>query len=164
MISGRVVRFDGTRGYGFIAPESGGEDVFLHVNDLLIPETEVRPGLRVEFEVEDGGRGLKASSVRHSTQTGHEAAVPAAPTPASVVPAPVVPADGAPVSSGAERVDPGKTAGGEEPMCDVLTSEEFTSEVTEVLLKAGPWLTAAQLLEIRHELLKFGEKHGWSEA
>ncbi|MDT0615097.1 cold-shock protein [Streptomyces lancefieldiae] len=160
MVAGRVIRFDGTRGYGFIAPESGGEDVFLHVNDLLIPEAEVRPGLQVEFEVEDGGRGLKASSVRHSTQSGAERSVPSVPTPAAAASS----AGGAPAFSGAKWAEPDKTAGGDEPMCDVLSVEQFTSEVTELLLKAGPGLTAAQVLEIRHELLKFGERHGWSEA
>ncbi|MGN5381393.1 cold-shock protein [Streptomyces lasalocidi] len=58
------------RGYGFIAPEQGGEDVFLHVNDLLIPESSVRSGLSVEFEIENGGRGLKASSVRFAQEQG----------------------------------------------------------------------------------------------
>ncbi|CAM5284286.1 hypothetical protein STENM223S_11474 [Streptomyces tendae] len=64
MVAGRVVRFDSTRGYGFIAPDDGGEDIFLHVNDLLIPEESVRSGLVVEFEVESGDRGLKASGIR----------------------------------------------------------------------------------------------------
>lgn len=58
------MRFDSTRGYGFIAPEDGGEDVFLHVNDLLIPESMVRTGLVVDFDIEDGDRGPKASSIR----------------------------------------------------------------------------------------------------
>ncbi|MER5642205.1 cold shock domain-containing protein [Kitasatospora sp. NPDC002227] len=64
MVAGRVVRFDGARGYGFIAPNHGGEDVFLHVNDLLIPESSLRTGLAVVFEVEEGDRGPKASAVQ----------------------------------------------------------------------------------------------------
>ena len=64
MATGRVVRFDKNHGYGFIAPEPAGPDVFLHVNDLLISEDLLRSGLAVEFEIEDGERGSKASAVR----------------------------------------------------------------------------------------------------
>lgn len=64
MVSGRVVRFDSTRGYGFIAPESGGDDVFLHVNDMLVPEALISAGVMVEFEIENGERGPKAAGVR----------------------------------------------------------------------------------------------------
>ncbi|MFV5994825.1 cold-shock protein [Streptomyces sp. NPDC056231] len=141
MVAGRVVRFDGNRGYGFIAPEAGGEDVFLHVNDLLIPESYLRPGLEVEFEVEEGDRGPKASSVR----LAHGAEAPLA------VPAPTRAAPSA------------RNLATEDPTCDVLDAEEFSREVTELLLKAGPRLTAEQILEIRHELLKFAESHGWTE-
>jgi cold shock protein len=84
MTSGRVVRFDSARSYGFIAPDDAGEDIFLHVNDLLIPETFLRSGLAVEFEVEDGGRGLKASSIRLAQDSAESDAsdAPAAPTAA----------------------------------------------------------------------------------
>ncbi|MEU3183963.1 cold shock domain-containing protein [Streptomyces sp. NPDC006923] len=143
MVAGRVIRFDATRGYGFIAPETGGEDVFLHVNDLLIPESYVRAGLEVEFETEDGGRGLKASSVRLAERSGAPQPV-RAPLPA--------PSTAAPTASG-----------GEDSLCDVLGVEEYTREVTELLLKAGPRLTGEQILEIRHELLKSAESHGWTE-
>ncbi|MEU0833178.1 cold shock domain-containing protein [Streptomyces sp. NPDC005969] len=143
MVAGRVVRFDGNRGYGFIAPEAGGEDVFLHVNDLLIPESYLRPGLEVEFEVEEGDRGPKASSVR----LAHGAEAPPA------VPAPTRPA----------AAPSARNSATEDPTCDVLDAEEFSREVTELLLKAGPRLTAEQILEIRHELLKFAESHGWTE-
>jgi cold shock protein len=62
-VTGRIVRFDDVRGYGFIAPDDGGEDVFVHANDLRDEKNRYRAGLRVGFEVEDGDRGLKASDV-----------------------------------------------------------------------------------------------------
>ena len=62
--TGKVLRFDDTRGYGFIAPDDGGDDVFMHANDLLDEKYLFRAGVRVEFDVSDGDRGLKASEVR----------------------------------------------------------------------------------------------------
>ena len=64
MVSGTVVRFDEVRGYGFVAPEGGGEDVFIHVNDLAFDKRLLTPGTMVEFTVEEGDRGPKASHVR----------------------------------------------------------------------------------------------------
>lgn len=64
VVTGKVVRFDEIRGYGFVAPEGGGEDVFVHVNDLDVDKRLIAPGAIVEFTVEDGERGPKASNVR----------------------------------------------------------------------------------------------------
>jgi cold shock CspA family protein len=64
MVSGRVVRFDEVRGYGFVAPDGGGEDVFIHVNDLAFDKRLLAQGTMVEFTVEEGERGPKASHVR----------------------------------------------------------------------------------------------------
>jgi cold shock CspA family protein len=64
VVTGKVVRFDEIRGYGFVAPEGGGEDVFVHVNDLDVDKRLIAPGAVVEFTVEDGERGPKASNVR----------------------------------------------------------------------------------------------------
>ncbi|MFI2203447.1 cold-shock protein [Streptomyces sp. NPDC020192] len=135
MAVGRVIRFDETRGYGFIAPGQGGEDVFLHVNDLLIPESSVRPGLAVEFEIENGGRGLKASSVRFAQESGQAA----------------------------EGAVPVGAAEGQEPMCDVLGSAEYTREVTELLLTFVPDLTGQQIIAVRKQLTLFAKRHGWIE-
>ncbi|MEW2544630.1 cold shock domain-containing protein [Streptomyces sp. NPDC047002] len=61
--TGRVIRFDAVRGYGFVAPDGGGEDVFLHVNDLVVDKSLITPGVSVEFDVENGDKGLKAARV-----------------------------------------------------------------------------------------------------
>ncbi|MFH8440189.1 cold-shock protein [Streptomyces sp. NPDC018026] len=141
MVAGRVVRFDGTRGYGFIAPEDGGEDVFLHVNDLLVPEEYVRSGVVVEFEVEEGERGLKASNIRLAE--GARQQVPRRHPEA------------------APRTVMADENG--HPMCDVLSPEEYRRDVTELLLTASPQLTAEQILAVRGALVKFSESHGWVE-
>lgn len=64
MVTGKVVRFDEIRGYGFVTPDGGGEDVFVHVNDLDVDKRLIAPGAVVEFTVEEGDRGPKASNVR----------------------------------------------------------------------------------------------------
>jgi CspA family cold shock protein len=64
VVTGKVVRFDEMRGYGFVAPDSGGEDVFVHVNDLDVDKRLIAPGTIVEFTMEEGERGPKASNVR----------------------------------------------------------------------------------------------------
>jgi cold shock CspA family protein len=60
------VRFDGVRGYGFITPDIGGEDVFLHVNDLEIEKNRAVRGAQVSFEIDEGNRGKFAREVRLS--------------------------------------------------------------------------------------------------
>ena len=64
MLTGRVVRFDEVRGYGFIAPDDGGEDVFVHANTIGEDKHVFTPGLPVEFEATEGDRGRKALVVR----------------------------------------------------------------------------------------------------
>lgn len=71
MATGKIVRFDRVRGYGFIAPDDGGEDVFMHTNDVDCAETLLSVGTRVVFDVVDGDRGLKAYGV-HVTEAVHQ--------------------------------------------------------------------------------------------
>jgi cold shock CspA family protein len=136
--TGKVIRFDAIRGYGFVAPSGGGDDVFLHVNDLDVDKSLVSPGVTVEFDVENGDKGLKAARVR-VLESDRPATAPASHRPAPRV-----------------VVDDG--------LCDILTAREFTEEVTEALLGAAPGITGEQIVQIRRHLAKLATDHGWVEA
>ena len=59
----------------------------------------------------------------------------------------------------------GATAGSDDDaMCDVLTPGEFTTEVTELLIRHAPSLTGAQLSQIRERLVEQARSHGWVEG
>ena len=62
MPKGTVKFFNTTKGFGFITPEDGGKDVFVHANDTggaLLTE-----GTKVEFEGVQGKKGPQAGSVK----------------------------------------------------------------------------------------------------
>ena len=61
MQKGTVKFFNETKGFGFITPESGEKDIFVHSSGLL---DEIRENDKVQFEVESGPKGLNASSVK----------------------------------------------------------------------------------------------------
>lgn len=91
MATGKILRFDEIRGYGFIAPDAGGEDVFLHANALLAEKHQYHPGVPVEFDVIEGERGLKATAVRVIKGRPVVPPVSTAPAkPAGPVPSPAV--------------------------------------------------------------------------
>ena len=65
MPTGTVKWFNATKGFGFIAPEGGGEDLFVHQSQIQMQGyRELTEGQRVEFEVTRGQKGLQASSVK----------------------------------------------------------------------------------------------------
>ena len=64
LLTGSVARFDARRGYGFLVPDDGGEDVFVHQNNINMEGFRyLNPGERVRFDVEEGARGRKAVAV-----------------------------------------------------------------------------------------------------
>jgi CspA family cold shock protein len=57
--------FDLDKGFGFIARDSGGKDVFIHISALERSGlTALNEGERVTFDVVDGRNGPEASGVR----------------------------------------------------------------------------------------------------
>ncbi|TGE08455.1 cold-shock protein [Hymenobacter fodinae] len=61
MSTGTVKFFNETKGFGFIKDASTGQDVFVHATGLI---DEIRENDKVEFEVEEGRKGLSAVKVR----------------------------------------------------------------------------------------------------
>ena len=64
MTKGTVKWFDEAKGYGFIAPEGGGKDVFVHFSAIQGDGFKtLADGQTVEFNVEDGPKGPQATQV-----------------------------------------------------------------------------------------------------
>ncbi|MGM0593852.1 MAG: cold-shock protein [Pseudomonadota bacterium] len=64
MRNGTVKWFNNTKGFGFIAPEEGGEDVFVHFSAIQGDGYRtLEEGQSVSFEVEQGPKGLQATQV-----------------------------------------------------------------------------------------------------
>lgn len=132
--TGKILRFDEFRGYGFIAPDDGGEDVFMHANDLLDEKHLFQPGSKVRFVPEYGDKGPKASEVRILEHT-----------------APPV-------------VRPSSPDSGDDTMCDVLSVGEFRQELTETLVEMGGSLTADQIKQVRRRVIELAQAHNWIES
>ncbi|MBA2615344.1 MAG: cold-shock protein [Actinobacteria bacterium] len=64
MATGTVKWFNDSKGYGFISPDDGSKDVFVHHSSIAgTGFKSLAEGAKVEFEVEDGPKGPQASNV-----------------------------------------------------------------------------------------------------
>ncbi len=64
MATGTVKWFNNSKGYGFIAPDDGSNDVFVHFSAIQGDGYKsLEEGQNVTFEVEDGPKGLQATNV-----------------------------------------------------------------------------------------------------
>jgi len=60
MSNGTVKFFNNAKGFGFISPDDGGKDVFVHQSGLT---DEITEGDKVSYDVQEGPKGLSATNV-----------------------------------------------------------------------------------------------------
>ena len=70
MASGKVKWFNNAKGYGFILPETGGEDLFVHYSSIQMDGYRtLKAGQSVEFDMQEGPKGYHAVNIRAAEDT-----------------------------------------------------------------------------------------------
>jgi CspA family cold shock protein len=65
MATGIVKWFNGAKGFGFITPDDGSEDLFAHFSAINMEGfKQLKEGQHVEFEVTSGPKGLQATNIQ----------------------------------------------------------------------------------------------------
>lgn len=74
MATGKVKWFNNAKGYGFILPEGGGEDLFAHYSSIQMDGYKtLKAGQDVEFDVLEGPKGYHAVNIRAERQPDADA-------------------------------------------------------------------------------------------
>jgi CspA family cold shock protein len=67
MATGTVKWFNDAKGFGFITPDEGGEDLFAHFSSVQSNGFKsLKEGQKVQFDVVQGPKGKQASNIRES--------------------------------------------------------------------------------------------------
>lgn len=65
MATGTVKWFNNQKGFGFICPEDGGEDIFAHFSSIVMDGYKsLKAGQKVNFEINDGPKGKHAMNIQ----------------------------------------------------------------------------------------------------
>lgn len=69
MATGIVKWFNNAKGFGFVSPDEGGDDVFAHFSAIeMNGYKSLKQGQKVEFEITQGPKGLYAQNIRLATE------------------------------------------------------------------------------------------------
>jgi CspA family cold shock protein len=67
MAIGTVKWFNNAKGYGFILPDGGGEDLFAHYSSIQMDGYKtLKAGQSVHFEIIEGPKGLQATNIQYA--------------------------------------------------------------------------------------------------
>ena len=67
MATGTVKWFNDAKGYGFITPDDGGEDLFAHFSAIKMDGFKtLKQGQRVTFDLKEGEKGKQADNIKPS--------------------------------------------------------------------------------------------------
>ena len=64
MATGTVKFFNEQKGYGFIKPDDGSADLFIHRSNVQTPDQTLYDDQKVEFEIGEGRKGPEAQQAR----------------------------------------------------------------------------------------------------
>ncbi len=64
MAKGTIKWFNKDKGFGFIAPDEGGRDIYVQVVNVETPDNSLADGQRVEYELSMGRKGPEAINVK----------------------------------------------------------------------------------------------------
>jgi cold shock protein len=74
MPTGTVKWFNNAKGYGFILPDDGEEDLFAHYSSIMMDGYKtLKAGQMVSFEIIKGDKGLHATNICSATATAQDA-------------------------------------------------------------------------------------------
>ncbi len=77
MPTGTVKWFNNAKGYGFILPDQGGEDLFVHYTSIEMDGYKtLKAGQVVSFDIVKGGKGLHATNIKSPETPASESAPP----------------------------------------------------------------------------------------
>jgi CspA family cold shock protein len=148
LATGHIIQFNASKGYGFIEQDGGGEDVFIHVNELGDCGTSVRLGTRVEFNVLESVRGLKACDITIVDRTEE----------------PVRPAVSPMSPDGSRNAADSMREAEDDYVLEVIPRTEYAREITDTLIELACGVTASEITSIRQRLVDFADRRGWLDS